>query len=351
MKTRLTALAVLTSTLLVGCGSEETTATPPTATTGKLNLGVSDAPVDDAMEVVLGFKDVVLVPIDPQSGAKTGDPIALDVSGEDEELRQIDLMEYQGSNAETIIRDYEIPTGHYALCLYAKDGLTADDTTSYVRKTDGNLKGLVVPNKGSCLGYKPDDKDQGTLVFAKPSESIEIMAGFNSYIVEFDLRKALTDPTGKEHMLMNRNGVALVNASESGHIRGKVDTMQYQACEADSASYNAIGGAEPVHAVYLYAGEMDRTTMGDVGSDSERVAPVSVANVNESVDQDNNTVYEYEFGYVGPGSYSIGYTCTAYIDQPETEETAEDGFLIYQHYVPVEVKEGEFTEQDITPIL
>ncbi|GMQ47258.1 DUF4382 domain-containing protein [Vibrio sp. 10N] len=352
MKLSLTALAIATTTLLVGCGGGDSSSSSPAPSTGKFSLGVSDAPVDDAQKVVLGFKDVVLVPIDPQSGEKIGEHILLDVSKPEGTLRQIDLMQYQGSNAETIIRDYEIKTGHYAMCLYAKDGLFLnDDSTSYVQRVDGSLKGLVVPNRGSCFGFKPLDPDQGTLAFAKPSESIEIVAGINSYIVEFDLRTALTDPQGLDHMLMNRNGVTLINASQAGHIRGNVNPTQYQACEADSASYNAIGNADPVHAVYLYAGSRDRTTMGDVGATGERQAPVAVATVVTGQDQSGDTTYSYEFGHVGAGTYSIGYTCTAYIDQPSTEETEQEGFLIYQHYTPVDVEEGQYTEQNIDPIL
>ncbi|UMM02727.1 DUF4382 domain-containing protein [Vibrio campbellii] len=340
-------LALSGGLLLVGCGSDDSSS-PDAAT---FSLSVSDAPVDDANKVVLAFKDVVLVPFDPETGQQTGEHILLDAS-DDGELNQVDLMQYQGRNAETIISEQDIPPGDYAMCVYAKDGRQLNDTTlSYVEKTDGSVKGLVVPSRGSCFGFKPDTSDQGRLKFSGKGEYVKINVGHNSYVVEFDLRNGLADPVGLDYMNMNSNAVSLVNASEAGHIGGQVSEVQYQACEADSAAWNAINDVPPVHAVYLYAGAMDRSTMGDMGAPEPFNTPVAAANVNESVDEEGNTTYDYEFGFVGPGTYTLGYTCTAYIDDPNTHETSEDGFLIYQHYTPVEVVEGEHTEQDIEPIL
>ncbi|WP_282156533.1 DUF4382 domain-containing protein [Vibrio diabolicus] len=341
-------LAISGGLLLTGCGSDDSSSDTEAAT---FSLSVSDAPVDDANKVVLAFQDVVLVPFDPETGEQTGEHILLDAS-DNGALHQVDLMEYQGSNAKTIISEQDIAPGDYAMCVYAKDGKQLNDTTlSYVEKTDGNIKGLVVPSRGSCFGFKPDTSDQGRLKFSQKGQYVKVHTGHNSYVVEFDLRKGLADPTGKDYMNMNSNAVSLVNASESGHISGEVSEIQYQACEADSAASNAINDVPAVHSVYLYAGSMDRSTMGDMGAMEPLQAPVAVANVNESQDEEGNTTYSYEFGYIGPGTYSIGYTCTAYVDTPDNHETSEDGFLIYQHYTPVDVVEGEHTEQDINPIL
>lgn len=340
-------LAISGGLLLTGCGSDNSSSDTEAAT---FSLSVSDAPVDDANKVVLAFKDVVLVPFDPETGEQTGEHILLDVS-DNGALHQVDLMEYQ---EVTLKRSLASKTSLLVimLCVYAKDGKQLNDTTlSYVEKTDGNIKGLVVPSRGSCFGFKPDTSDQGHLKFSQKGQYVKVHTGHNSYVVEFDLRKGLADPTGKDYMNMNSNAVSLVNASESGHIGGEVSEIQYQACEADSAASNAINDVPAVHSVYLYAGSMDRSTMGDMSAMEPLQAPVAVANVNESQDEEGNTTYSYEFGYIGPGTYSIGYTCTAYVDTPDNHETSEDGFLIYQHYTPVDVVEGEHTEQDINPIL
>ncbi|MDW2372737.1 DUF4382 domain-containing protein, partial [Vibrio sp. 1078-1] len=202
-------------------------------------------------------------------------------------LHQVDLMEYQGKNAKTIISEQQIAPGDYAMCVYAKDGRQLNDTSlSYVEKTDGSVKGLVVPSRGSCFGFKPDTSDQGRLKFSQKGQYVKVHTGHNSYVVEFDLRKGLADPVGQEHINMNSNAVSLVNASDSGHIAGTVSNVQYQACEADSAAWNAIHDVPAVHSVYLYAGSMDRSTMGDMGATVPLNAPVAVANVNESQDEE-----------------------------------------------------------------
>ncbi len=336
------------SLLLAGCNSDDSSFKTET---GTFSLAVSDAPVDDANKVVLAFEDVVLIPFDPETDTKTGDPIIMNISN-DGELRQIDLMQYQGSNAETIVSEQTLAPGDYAMCLYVKDGTQLNDTSlSYVEKADATMKGLVVNSRGSCYGTKPDTSDQGRLKFSQKGQYVKVHAGNNSYVVEFDLRKGLADPTGKDYMNMNSNAVSLVNASEAGHIGGEVSPIQYQACEADSASLNAINDAPAVHAVYLYAGEMDRSAMGDLGAPEELNTPVAIADVNETEDELGNVTYSYEFGYIGPGTYTVGYTCTAYVDNADTHEASEDGFLIYQHYTPVVVFEGERTEQDIEPVL
>ncbi len=335
--------------LLAGCNGDDSSSVTEAAT---FSLAVSDAPVDDANKVVLAFEDVVLIPFDPETGEQTGDHIIMNVS-EDGALRQINLMDYQGSNAETIISEQTLAPGNYAMCLYAKDGTQMNDTTlSYVEKNDGTVKGLVVNSQGACYGAKPESANQGRLKFSQKGQYVKVHAGNNSYVVEFDLRKGLADPTGKDYMNMNSNAVTLVNAAEAGHIGGEVNPIQYQACEADSASLNAINDDTAVHAVYLYAGEMDRSTMGDVGAPAEFNTPVAIADVNQAEDEQGNVTYNYEFGYVGSGTYTVGYTCTASKDLAESHETLEDdGFLIYQHYTPVVVFEGEYTEQNIDLIL
>ncbi|WP_447042306.1 DUF4382 domain-containing protein [Vibrio parahaemolyticus] len=184
-------LAISGGLLLTGCGGDDSSSNTESAT---FSLGVSDAPVDDANKVVLAFKDVVLIPFNPETGEQTGDHILLDAS-ENGALHQVDLMEYQGKNAKTIISEQQIAPGDYAMCVYAKDGRQLNDTSlSYVEKTDGSVKGLVVPSRGSCFGFKPDTSDQGRLKFSQKGQYVKVHTGHNSYVVEFDLRKGLADP-------------------------------------------------------------------------------------------------------------------------------------------------------------
>lgn len=119
-------------------------------------------------------------------------------------------------------------------------------------------------------------------------------------MLEFDLRKGLADPQGQDYMLMNSNAVTLVNLSESGEIEGDVSVQQYQACESDS-----LGGPFS-HAVYLYPGDIGQSQMGDMGAtDPALVEPIAIADVSSSEDDSGDTEYDYEFGFIGPGTYSL----------------------------------------------
>lgn len=338
---------------LTACGGDDSQ-TSATLQTSTFTLSVSDAPIDEANKVVLAFEDVVLVPFDPDTGLPTGDPVAFDLSVDDLP-RKVDLMQYQGSNAEVILSGMDVAPGDYAMCLYTKDGtVAADPDFSYVEKTDQTTKGLVVPSKGSCFGYKPDTSDQGRLKFSGGGEYVTIHTGHNSYVVEFDLRQGLANPQGKDYMLMNSNAVHLINDSEAGHIAGSVTEELYLACEAEHASLNAINNVDAVHAVYLYpnpteSGVVIRNQMGDMGADNPPlVNPVAMADVIIHDDGEGNLSYSYEFGYIGPGYYSLGYTCTAYVDSSDNHETELEGFAIYQDYSPVEVMAGHTAEQNLT---
>ena len=55
------------------------------------------------------------------------------------------------------------------------------------------------------------------------------------------------------------------------------------------------------------------------------------------------TVWSYEFGFVETGSYSIGYTCTAQLDDPELSDPSP----IYLAGPDVEVVAGETVTADI----
>lgn len=55
--------------------------------------------------------------------------------------------------------------------------------------------------------------------------------------------------------------------------------------------------------------------------------------------------YEYEFGFVEPGTYSVGYTCTAN-DDSEEGIVAGETFSIYQATSGLTVSAGADTDAD-----
>lgn len=331
-------LSVISLALLVaGCGGSSGSSSPQT---GQFSLAVSDAPVEQADEVVLFFNEVVLVPEDG------GDPILIDLSegGPD----SVDLLDYTGSNSATLVNSQTLAVGEYTMCLYALDG-DGTQQLSYVNTQDQGVVPLRVNSKGSCQGVRGNTDEAGRIFFNQP---FTINTGINNYVAEFNLRQGLVDPQGQEGMFIKPTAVQLVNEAGAGNIAGVLAVEQREACEADMTSLLEV--SEFSHVAYLFAGERDRTTMGDLVGDagypdgSPLVAPVATADI--SLDEASGE-YRYEFGFIGEGTYSIGYTCVANFDLPESHETEEQDFTFYQHYTPVQVQPGLTTVQDLDPIL
>ena len=115
---------------LIGCNSDSDSVSTMTPVT----LSVSDAPIDDVSEVVITYNKVAFLPLDggtPQvfDVYKTneegnlvdedGNPLP---DGEDPLPLSVNLLNFQGSDAQELVDDELIPTGNYKLCVFANDG-------------------------------------------------------------------------------------------------------------------------------------------------------------------------------------------------------------------------------------
>ncbi|GEA59292.1 DUF4382 domain-containing protein [Vibrio comitans] len=313
-----TAVATALSIGLYGCGGDSGGGS---STTGQFSLGVSDAPIDDVASVKVFYNRVVLLPVG------SGEPIEFELSQDGEESIGVDLPNYQGSNVAPLVTDQEVPAGDYKLCLFALDGAEMRDDLSHVIVgsdiDSGTHAPLQVQGDGTCPQGVGDEPDAGVLYFNK---TFSINAGNNDFVAEFDLRRGLKEPVGQNtHYTIQRTSVQLINNLETGHIKGTVNLNVVDACD-EAIPDNAITA---VNAVYVYPTEpeevLDRANMvGFSATPTEtEVAPITSANVNLAED---GVTYEYEVGFLGEGTYSLGYTCTAGED---TEEAIEN-FSIYQ---------------------
>lgn len=299
---------------------------------GKFNLGVSDNPAD-AEKVIIAFKQVVLK-------NETGS-ISYDVS-DNGELKQVDLLAFQGEKVETLVSGQNIALGEYQMCIYIENSKVANAESSYVQTKDGIEAGLVTNSKGHCGGVGAEDLNTGRLFFNK---KITIAAGNNNFIAEFDLQKGLQGPKGnKDYWTLKPTAVQLVNVADVGAISGTVSDEIMSACEIAS-SENPGGGSTFIPAVYLYPADTSLEYMADF-HDGAIVAPIASARVNTGMD---NNVNSYEFGFVVADKYSLGYTCVAQNDDPESVNTAEDdpAFFIYTAVQNVVVMKGKTTQTSI----
>lgn len=333
MKTVKTLLAFSLSGLLVACGGSSDDTTAPQ--TGLFSLGVSDNP-SDAKEVTVAFKQVVLK---NDSGS-----ISFDVSNNGA-LKQVNLLEFQGTAVETLVSGQSIPIGEYQMCIYMQKSETPNAESSFIKTMDDNLYGLTTNSNGTCGGVSAEDTDTGRLFFNK---AFTIAAGTNSFVAEFDLNSGLQDPHGnKDYWTLKPTSVQLHNNAEVGAIKGDIPSELAAQCE------NAAGGSLFSHAAYLYPNSTALDNMNDFRSDTAeapQIAPIASARVNDITDESNQVIGQnYEFGFVVAGSYSVGYTCVAQNDDPDVNnnpDDAEQPFFIHADKQTVTVTNGTVANGD-----
>ncbi|EPI4816963.1 DUF4382 domain-containing protein [Vibrio alginolyticus] len=328
---------------LIGCNSDSDSVSTMTPVT----LSVSDAPIDDVSEVVIAYNKVAFLPLDG------GTPQVFDVYKTDEDGNFVDengnplldnedpiplsvnLLDFQGSNAQELVDDELIPTGNYKLCVFANDGDHPDYPSYVVDEATGNQIPLTVKGNGACPQGVGTDPNSGVLFF---NDTFAVNPDNNEFVVEFDLRRGLKDGTGQnEGYSIQRTSVTLINTVTTGEIQGDIATLTYQNCETDTPSANGYA-----HAVYLYEGNIAEENMGPFAGAEGQIMPIAAANVVEDIDEAN---YEYEFGFVEPGTYSVGYTCTANDDSVDGI-VASETFSIYQSTSGISVFVGTDTNAD-----
>ena len=326
---------------LIGCNSDSDSVSTMTPVT----LSVSDAPIDDVSEVVITYNKVAFLPLDG------GTPQVFDVYKTDEEGNLVDedgnplpegedplplsvnLLNFQGSDAQELVDDELVPTGNYKLCVFANDGDHPNYPSYVIDEATGNQIPLTVKGDGACPQGVGKDPDYGVLFF---NNTFAVNPDNNEFVVEFDLRRGLKDGTGQnEGYSIQRTSVTLINTVTTGEIQGDVATLTYQSCETDTPSANGYA-----HAIYLYEGNIAEENMGPFAGAEGQAMPIAAANVVQDVDDAN---YEYEFGFVEPGTYSVGYTCTAN-DDSEEGIVAGETFSIYQSTSGLNVSVGTNTD-------
>ncbi|MDC8830278.1 DUF4382 domain-containing protein [Alteromonas gilva] len=285
------ALITLVSSSLFACGgssSSDNEPSPETPDTATFSLAVSDAPVDQASEVVVYFNSVELIGGD---GNQT-----FDVRDENGDPRAIDLLNYQGESFVTIVDDTDIPAGTYSqLRLAVTDA-------SYIVMDDGTYE-LSVPSNELKL------------------DGIEVLPGVAAaYTVEFDLRKSLVDPVGQPNTIfLKPRGVRLVANDSVGTLSGTVseDLLLDSACAAKA-------DIDEGNAVYLYTGsDLNPELLGDDAdspADANEIAPFAIASVTYNADTES---YEFVAGYLPADEYTVAFSCLALFDQPESDENSD----------------------------
>ncbi len=269
---------MLLALALVACGGAK-------SNTGQLTLGITDAPVDSAESVVIHVTAATLHSSDGDSTIDVVDPVSGNVG------RNIDLLLLQSGQWAGLF-DETVSAGHYS---WIRLGL--DLSKSYIQIA-GEKYGLRC---GSCdnVGYRIN-------------RSFDVTADATlALMLDFDLRKSITDPNGSSGDYILRPTVRLIESAASGSISGTVDPTLISSLISGSST-------EPC-SVYVFDGQNAQPNdvylpMNGAVPDAH-TNPISTAKI--STDGSNN----YTAAYLPAGDYTIVVTCDAVNDSTIVDDT------------------------------
>lgn len=268
--------------------------------TSKLNVGVTDAPVDNANRVVVQFTGIEI-------RARQGEE---DVGVAFEEPLQVDLLALQGSNQQLLIENLDIPAGSYAFMRLKVDAASGVED-SFIELDDGSIHSLFIPS-GSQTGLQLNGPF--TLEADAPT----------AFTIDFDLRQSVHMPQGQDDYFL-RPTLRIIETAQAGHVEGTTTLAQL----SDASCTNDLD-ADTGSAVYVYSG-FD-VTPDDVGSNSPQ--PVSSGTVR----MDESGTFGFSVGYLLEGQYTAALTCQASDDDPQSDDD-----IAFVETVNFEVAAGQTT--------
>ncbi|MFC6440178.1 DUF4382 domain-containing protein [Bowmanella sp. JS7-9] len=300
MNHKLITVSLIAAGVLAGCGgSNDKPLEQPNPT---FALAISDAPVDDLSEVVVCFNAVELKHADGSASDSTftvgTDPQMLtanDVCKNDAgevipATVGINLLDYMGMASESLLSEVSIAPGTYNQLRL----VMADGSYGTVKETGEKIDVSVPSNELKLDGFTA------------------ALGNTLSFTLEFDLRKAMTNPVGQSGYFLKPRGVRLVDNNQIGHVQGTVDEtiLVNNSCTVAPSDITT-----PVATVYLYQGvSLDSNTLADNGG-AEGVEPFA----STTVTFDGAATYSYEIGYVPAGDYTLSLSCDT-VDDPEADD-------------------------------
>lgn len=270
--------ALLLCGSLVACGTDSSSSnqTGNAVVSGNgptFTLRVTDAPIDDAISVVLSFTEVRLRNTNGNWTTHTFNT-----------PRSIDMLQLQGTKTADLLVDKPVEVGNYDEIRLLVD---AAPMANYVLDPGGMVE-LKIPS-GSSSGLKI--KGNFSVLDNRPA----------SLVMDLDLRQSIK-MAGNSGKYILKPVLRLVSDKDAGHIRGTVDPVSLglmPACsDKDPNTYNAA---------YVYAGH--NVTPDDIDQGSpQSLAPFATT----SITYDNALMgYLYEAAFLPAGKYTLAFTCNA----------------------------------------
>ncbi|HSW13415.1 MAG TPA: DUF4382 domain-containing protein [Solimonas sp.] len=246
---------------------------------GEMKVSITDAPVDNAKEVVITISGIDVKP--KGDGPAIKFPLAVP-------LRR-NLLEFTDGVAFVALPPVDLPAGEYEWLRLNIIDTTLDD--AHVLLNDESVHSLKVP-----------------------SDTLRLIRGFTvpedgivSLIVDFDLRKSLVERSGGYNF---KPVLRVVDEDRAGLISGTVANSLVTAADCPAALPTATDSAGRV--VYVYAGS------NAIPDDIDTTDPQPV--VSSFVRPDGAGGYRYTVAYLPVGDYTVAFTCHGDSDNPETDD-------------------------------
>jgi hypothetical protein len=164
----------------------------------------------------------------------------------------------------------------------------------------GDNNTVVINDGGSHPLTTPSARGVQTSGFTVPA------GGEVSFTIDFDVRKSLVNPVGKDGYRL-KPVLRLVDNSEVGTIEGTVSgTLISQKC-SDATTPQSPGN--------VYVHEDISAEPDDIGSENE---PLVVVPVKENGD------YTYTAAFIPAGDYTVSYTCGDDLVEDDQGEPSDD---------------------------
>lgn len=283
---RQTLLLLAALCVLGACGSdgEDGERNRPIAPgSGFLTLALTDAPVDDAIEVIVVFTGIEL-----QRGPESIISIDFDTP------RSIDLLAFRDGRTVNLVEGTPILPGNYEwirLKVRAEQNL---QDGSRIRLRDGRVFPLFIPS-GAESGLKLNRR------------FVVAQGAITRLLVDFDLRKSVVAPPGQAPNWFLRPSLRLVDQLQIGVIAGSVDIAGLAA-----AQQLPLTACRP--GVYLFRGtnvvpdDMD----GDATDGEDPVVYQPLLPVTPGASA------SYTAHFLETGDYTVAATCQFDIDADPT---------------------------------
>ena len=285
MKTALSKIGrvslVVASITLAACGGS---GGPEVDKTGFVAIGITDAPVDIVSAVVVEFTGVTLKP-------SSGDQIVITFDAP----KSFDLLTLTDGVTAELLPETEVPVGTYNWIRLAVNAEFDSVFDSWAMTPNGQVE-LRVPSGGNS--------------------GLKLVSGFTvtqdhstNLVIDWDLRKALTDPLGQPGFHL-RPALRVTDLASYGTLTGTVA----EALVTDESCTNDLA-LDTGNAVYLYNGVVE--VPGDIGDAA--IEPFITATVSQNEDG----AYVYEVSFLSVGEYTAAFTCQASDDDPVVDDDIE----------------------------